>query len=57
MLNEVNQRSMPAGAKVKHLAISIAKSQREILPTLRFVRMTPSQEKVNLDNCYIISKI
>ena len=40
---------------VKHLAMSIAKSQREILPTLRFVRMTPSQEKVNLDNCYIIS--
>ena len=55
MLNEVNQRSTPAGAKVKHLAMSIAKSQLEILPTLRFVRMTPSQEKVNMDNCYIIS--
>ena len=55
MLNEVNQRSTPAGAKVKRLAMSIAKSQREILPTLRFVRMTPLQKKVNLNNCYIIS--
>ena len=43
--------------EVKHLAMSIAKSHREILPTLRFVRMTPSLEKVNLDNCYIISKL
>jgi hypothetical protein len=40
MLNEANQRSTPAGANVKHLAMSLAKSQREILPTLRFVRMT-----------------
>ena len=55
MLNEVNQRSTPAWAKVKHLAMSIAKSQREILPTLRFVRMTPLQEKVKLDNSYIIA--
>ena len=56
------ERSEPLGRWPKGKAnisqMSLAKSQRGILPTLRFVRMTLiAVQFVFLDNCYIISII
>ena len=57
MLNEVNQRSTPAGAKVKHLAnVSCQVPARDSSDATLCQKDTQHGEKTFKANCHIISK-